>query len=115
MDATKIINHEFKRQYAYDNTVMLNMTLESVTAEIPYNRYGEKLINSALYMQQSAFVKYVTANLYKQAIKEYKNSKSGGFPFRAFEAVLKYYVTFNEKCHISMYRDQYEYDGRRAE
>ena len=45
------------------------------------------------------------------AVEEFRYAAESGFPFRPFESVMKYNVTYNTADILSLYYDVYEYTG----
>jgi len=107
----QIIGHKYEHRFTYDNNVMLTLTVENFSVFLKYNKRAENIINNRINMQSTEFFKYASSVLYKQAVREYRNAKQNGYPFRPFDAVLHYEVTYNSDCHLSFYRDRYEYLG----
>ena len=100
-----------KRKFTYQNTVMVTLSISSPQVRIPSTLKAQMAINSRIRTQTSDFTRYVSKDLYQQAIQEYEDSQSGHFPFRPYDAVLNYTVTWNQDGLLSMYRDQYEFTG----
>ncbi|HZK21906.1 MAG TPA: DUF3298 and DUF4163 domain-containing protein [Oscillospiraceae bacterium] len=72
---------------------------------------AQSKINKVIKSQVEGFFNYVKTTLFSQAKEEYDYAMENNFPFRPFEAVLNYTVTYNACNLLSMYRDSYEYTG----
>lgn len=49
--------------------------------------------------------------MYHQALSQYEESMTNGFPFHAHEAYVAYSITYNQDCVISVYSDVYTFTG----
>lgn len=72
---------------------------------------AQSRINRTIKSQVEGFYNYTKNTLFPEAKEEYKYAMENGFPFRQFEAVLNYTITYNRCNYLSMYRDSYEYTG----
>lgn len=72
---------------------------------------AQSRINKVIKSQVEGFYNYTKNTLFPEAMSEYKYAMENGFPFRPFEAVLNYTITYNRCNYLSMYRDGYEYTG----
>lgn len=98
-------------QFSYENQTVLTLSITYPVVSIVGARWVQEGINRSIKSQISEFYRYASGTLYRMAVQEYKDSQTHDFPFRPYDAVLKYEVTYNEDCHLSMYRDQYEFTG----
>ena len=106
-----ITTKEIKREFTYENTVMLTLLITYPQIKLTNNFRAQNRINADIRSNVFGFFGYVASTLYFQAIREYKNAIENNFPFRTFDAVLNYDVTFNEDCYLSTYMDRYEFTG----
>ncbi len=107
----EIIMRESTRTFTYDGTAVLSFSMRYPEVRLTNNRIAEQRINRRIHVQAVGFYRYAADTLYPQAVQFYKDALQNGFPFRPYEAVLHYEVTYNEACHLSVYRDRYEYTG----
>lgn len=107
----KIRVEDYEREFLYDNVVVVKLKINSINVKIYDNQVVEGRINHRIEMQTSRFYRYVSTELYKQAVAGYKYDIANGYPFNHYEAILDYNVTYNENCFLSVYRDTYEYTG----
>jgi hypothetical protein len=98
-------------QFFYRNQTVLTVSAAYPVVSIPGARWVQERINAVVRGQVSRFYRNASGPLYRQAVREYRDSQAHDFPFRPYDAVLKYEVPFNRDCHLSLYRDQYEYTG----
>lgn len=98
-------------QFFYQNKTVLTLSVTYPIVSVPGARWVQERINHSIQLRVSDFYRYASGKLYRMAVQEYKDSQTHDFPFRPFDAVLKYEITFNQDCHLSMYRDQYQYTG----
>lgn len=102
---------ETREEFTYHGTVMLKLSIRYPEVRLPGNPLAEARINGRIRSEINRFTRYASGPLYRQAIRDYKDAQQNGYPFRTYEAVLNYEVTYNENCHLSAFRDQYEYAG----
>jgi len=102
---------EIKQTLTYNNTPMLTLSISYPKVTLPYCPCAQDSINFKIQSQVCGFLHYVSGDLYQQAIAVYQESQENGFPFRLYEAVLKYEITYNQHCHFSLYRDRYTFTG----
>lgn len=101
---------EIRREFRYDGVAVM-------TAKVRYpeitlnNRPAAARINGRIGAQVERYLRYVSGVLYREAVRSYRYSKENNFPIRPFDTVLQYQITYNDNCHLSAYRDQYEYTG----
>lgn len=100
-------NCEFK----YDNIVILTLTMEYPIVNIYDNPQAEKRINNQIRMAVGEYFKYAANILYAQAVNTYKDSLENDFPFHNYEAYMRYTITYNDNCFLSLYADIYEFTG----
>lgn len=101
---------ERKRNFTYGWTAVLTFS-SSYPEIVSATGTAARRINRRVRMQVEGFYRYASTELYRQAVKEYRDSLANGFPFRPYDAVLNYEVAFNADCFFSLYRDRYEYTG----
>ncbi|MGI5891519.1 MAG: DUF3298 and DUF4163 domain-containing protein [Bacillota bacterium] len=106
----QITGRGYQRKFFYENSAVLMVSVLYVQVDLP-NLTAQKLINERITMQVQEYFNYATHALYEQAVEAYIQAQQNGFPFHAYEAMLKYYVSYNENCHLSLFRDRYEYLG----
>lgn len=106
-----IVMCNMKRTFTYNNTSVLTLSILYPKVTLCYCPYAQDSINFQIQAQVCDFLHYVTSDLYQQAVATYHESQENDFPFRCYEAVLQYEITYNQRCHLSLYRDQYVYTG----
>ncbi len=57
------------------------------------------------------YERYYRNVLFNMAVEQYKYDMENGYPVREYDAVVKFDVTYNEFCIVSLYTDEYEYTG----
>jgi hypothetical protein len=94
----------------YNGTLMV-----AYSSEYPYVTEGRapglRRINLQIAGQRLRFERFVRNRMYFDAVADYRRAQTEGYPFRAYDAVQNYTVTYNDNCHFSFYRDQYQYTG----
>lgn len=106
-----VVMRDQKKEFTYQNIVMVTLRIHSPQVRVPQSPQAQIGINSRIRTQTSDFAHYVSTTLYRQAIQEYKDFQTNQFPFRPYDAVLQYTVTWNRDNLLSTYRDQYEFTG----
>ncbi|HPU58463.1 MAG TPA: DUF3298 and DUF4163 domain-containing protein [Candidatus Avimonas sp.] len=102
---------ETTREFTYDRTTMLNLKIQRPVVQLYFNKSAQNRINQHYFAKANSFYRTAYSELYPQAVKLYRESKESGFPFHAFEAIMQFEITFNERCHLSSYSDSYQYTG----
>lgn len=103
--------HTFKQSLSYDNKTMLTLLINYPKIRLRQNRAAQDEINRQIQSQVKGFYDHATGELYMQAVGYYKDTMKTGFPFHTYEAVMKYEITYNMNCYLSIYCDQYEFTG----
>lgn len=106
-----IAMRELSRAYPYDDETVLTLQIVYPEVTLPDNQRAQRLIGARIRLQVNIFCRYAGQTLFCHAVSDYKYAKQNGFPFRPYEAVLNYTVSCNEHCHLSIYRDRYEFTG----
>ena len=104
-----LIMHEYKKIFSYNNKEMLKLTIiyPQISLSNPQTEYK---INAHINMVISDYKRYAKY-LFKQAIRAYLDSQNNNHPFFGYEAYMKYNITYNENCFLSLYFDKYEFTG----
>jgi hypothetical protein len=103
--------NEFKKNFEYNNIVILTLTIKYPLINIPHNKYAENNINSMINNQIIEYYNYVSRIMYNNAVEYYHDSQANDFPFHVNEAIVEYNVTYNDNCFLSLYKDKYEFTG----
>ncbi len=99
------------RTFLCNNTTVLTLSITYPEAALPCNRAVQGCINREIMAQVNSFYCYCANDLRCQAIAGCREACANGFPFNAYDAVMRYEITYNQQCHLSLYRDQYTYTG----
>lgn len=68
-------------------------------------------INQYYAAKAHSFLQYARKELYTTAVKQYEFDAANGYPLHTYEAMIRYDITYNQDCIVSLYYDQYEYTG----
>ncbi len=109
--SAKVSMQNIQREFSYDNVVMLTFTMNYPKVVLSNNKKAQRKMNSHIYTQNNDFYRYIINTLYPQAVMEYKYDLENDFPFRMYDAVMQYEVTYNADCYLSTYYDRYEFTG----
>lgn len=102
---------ETNRDFTYGRTVLLTLSIRRPVVRLIRMDAVQERINNRIRLQAQAFYRYASRTLYRQALQEYRDSLSGEFPFRPYDAVMEYEITYNADCHLSLYYDRYQFTG----
>jgi len=107
-----IVTRRIKRKFDHKKKVMLNIDIEYPHITLLKRSFAQMKININFFSIANKFHRYAMNTLLPNAIDQYEMALKNGYPFNAYEAIMKYTVTLNNNCTLSTYFDQYEYtDG----
>ncbi|MDP4152043.1 MAG: DUF3298 and DUF4163 domain-containing protein [Bacillota bacterium] len=106
-----ITNKDIQKDFTYLSTVMITLDISYPAVKLIQNPSPENRINRHYRLDALDFYRYASTTLFKGAINEYRDSIKNDFPFRPYDAVMKYFISLNGSCHLSSYTDRYEYTG----
>lgn len=104
-----IIKNLLEKELFYDGEMILKYHIEypsidgDLSENINFNYYNKNL---ALELQDRS-----ENELYKEAIETYKYNKKNGYPVMVYEVYRNFEITFNTKNIISLYTDEYIFQG----
>ena len=102
---------KIQREYMYCGTKILTLSAQYPVIRLKNNPQAQAKINSRFCIQGREFCRYAATNLYHQAVEGYHSAQANTYPFRPYDAVMKYDVTLNQNCYLSTYHDRYEFTG----
>lgn len=106
-----LLSGEYQKTFLFKSIELLTLDVSYLQIDLENNLYAKNRINKYYKYEASHFVDYAATELRKNAFETYLYTSKNNFPFFAFEAVMKYYVSLNEACKLSTYSDQYQYSG----
>lgn len=107
----RVKTYDLKGVMEYKNQDLLSYDIEYPQfASDKYKAFINKL-NIYYKADASLYQKFHVLKLFQMAIDDYEYATSNGFPVREYEVVVKYELTYNQDCVISLYIDRYEYTG----
>lgn len=109
-ESAEITPDSFEKAFCADDVQVLSLAVNTFSACVQ-SRYVTNCINGRLNAITSEFYRGATRGLYPLAVQNLRDSVCNDYPFREFETVLDFQITYNEKCHLSYYYDRYEYTG----
>ena len=107
----EIIDRNIKKEFKHGEIIIMNLDIPYPEIRLDQKPAVQKHINNSYRSTVSQFYKYVSTKLYNDVLKYYKDTVKNGFPFHAYDVVMKYTVTLNDNCPLSTYFDRYEYTG----
>ncbi len=113
MNEELIVVHSIQIQ---DSIKCKGVTVLTYTIEYPQFSsicFQEKLdkINCYYFINAMQTKKYFTTELCKMAIDDLQYAITNNFQLHVYEGVIKYTITYNKVCIISLYFDSYTYAG----
>lgn len=105
--STKVIEDNLK----YKGEVLITYKIEYPEFDGEYYLMSLKVINKFYKGKALQYKEYIEKELLPIAIEQYENSIENDFPFRTFEALQVFKITYNRACILSLYIDRYEYTG----
>ncbi|MVB11486.1 hypothetical protein CAFE_22020 [Caprobacter fermentans] len=109
--SAEVTFQENNREFSYRGTVVLTLAAQYPEIRLRENPNAQARINSRFRQQGAEFSRYAAATLYRQAVRDYHSAQEHDYPFRTYDAVMKYEITLNQDCYLSSYRDRYEFTG----
>ncbi|MCK9478548.1 MAG: DUF3298 and DUF4163 domain-containing protein [Firmicutes bacterium] len=106
-----IITQKIEKNFKFENTVVLNIDIEFPSIKLKHGGSIQSRANIDYSNIAKDFYRYAVKTMLPEAIEQYKTSKANDFPFNTYQAVMRYTVTLNENCTLSMFFDKYEYTG----
>lgn len=109
--AAVVYKKELVARPLHQGKVMINVKVQYPHVSVPRSPHAAESINAYYVTEAQKFYHRATGELYNSALALYEDSRVHNFPFREYEAIQKYEVTYNEGILLSTYYDQYEYTG----
>lgn len=107
----EVIKNVFQEELKYDGNVILKYTIEY--PQVAYNKWiiSSKIFNEYNKKKAIALKMLSKGRLYDEAKELYKYNKKNGYPIMCYEIYSKYTVTYNTNNILSLYIDEYIYQG----
>lgn len=106
-----IFTRKIEKNFKYENTTILNIDIEYPNIKLVRGGAIQTRANFDYGNIAKSFYRYAVKTMLPEGIEQYKTSKANGFPFNAYQAVMRYTVTLNDDCIVSIFFDKYEYTG----
>ena len=108
--SAEIHNQTFEREFTFNYVAVLLMDIKKfqVANILPA---AMRNINQTIDEQSQKYYNYVYNTLYPDAVNQYKERQTNGYPFNLFGTSQTYTITYNQDCFLSTYRDEYFYTG----
>lgn len=108
--SAEMIQHDVKKKFTYEGTAVLALNMSFPEVKLK-DRAAQNRINMVYVHVANRFYNQAATELYNNAVEDYRYRMKNGFPFIPYEADLKYTVTLNGSCVLSLYFDQYTFTG----
>lgn len=109
--SAEVTFQENQRKFTYRGTAVLTLSVQFPVIRLNGNPQAQARINSRFRAQAADFSRYAAGTLYRQAVRDYHSAQEHDYPFRAYDAVMRYETTLNQDCYLSSYHDRYEFTG----
>ena len=86
----EIIDHNIKKEFKYGEIIIMNLDISYPEIRLGHKPAVQKHINYTYRFTVKQFYKYVSTELYNDALKYYKDTVKNGFPFHAYDVVIKF-------------------------
>lgn len=97
--------------FTYRNIPLLTFDIDYPKVIMPDNLKASERINSVISAEVNGYYRTARSSLYKDAVEGYIYATQNGYPFNEYNSTVKYFVSLNADCVLSMYRDAYVYTG----
>lgn len=108
---TNVRTKVFEDKLTYSGEILISYRIEYPEFHSDYYLMSLKVINKFYREKALQYKKYIEEELLPIAIEQYKASIENNFPYRTFEALQVFKITYNRACILSLYFDRYEYTG----
>lgn len=107
----EVTESEIKNEMSYKDTKVLKYSIKYPQFTCSKYQYFVERLNQYYRYKAYTLARGCENKLYKSAVKLYLDSISKEFLFHEYEFVSGYSITYNENCALSLYVDQYQYEG----
>lgn len=107
----EVIRKVLKDELKYDGNVILKYTIEYPQVENKKWIISSKIFNEYNEKKAIALKMLSTGMLFDEAKRLYEYNKQNGYPIMVYEIYSKYTVTYNTNNILSLYIDEYIYQG----
>lgn len=104
---TKIL----EKKLSYKGNIILSYKIEYPKITKSENDYGRIVFNNYNRSRANEIKEYAEGELFEEAKQVYDYNNKNGFPIMVFEVDRNYKVTYNKKTIISLYTNEYIYNG----
>jgi hypothetical protein len=109
--SANVITKNIKDVLTHKQAIVMNIDIEYPNISLKNGKIAQPRINLRFNNIAKRFYDYAVDTLLPGAIELYERSIKESYPFHAYDIVMKYNVTLNDKCTLSTYYDQYQYTG----
>lgn len=102
---------ELKDEISYRDTPVLKYSIKYPHFTSNIFQYFVGRLNQYYRNQAYSLLRYCEGKLCKEAVLFYNDSIVNGFTFHEYEFMLRYIVSYNQDCMLSLYFDQFQYTG----
>lgn len=95
----------------FQNTPALNYKIDYPQFTSTCSRRAAAAVNSFYRLRAKSLETYCRFTLYPQAVADLKQLQEDLDPLLGFEFLVTFQVTYNSGCVVSLYMDQYEFEG----
>lgn len=106
-----VFQKKFTAKPSYKGKVMINISIAYPQVEIRSDPESTKIINDFYKNNARRLYNYASQELFSNAKKDYIYDLQQNIPFRAYEFMQTFEVTYNRGDLLSIYCDEYEFTG----
>lgn len=106
-----IYTRKIEKTFMYNGSQMLKIDIEYPNVKLSHGGVVQSRINIDFNNIARSFYSYAVKTLLPNAIEHYKSAVINEFPFNPYDADMKYTLTQNDNCTLSVFFDKYEYTG----
>lgn len=107
----KIKMNTAEKELYYQGEVIVRYRIEYPEIIISYYKEGMQIFNHENRKSALELKEYAEGELYEQAKQMYEYNKKNGYPIMIYELVRECNITYNQNQLLSLYCDEYSFEG----
>lgn len=107
----KIKMNTVEKELYYQGEVIVRYKIEYPEIITSYYNEGIQIFNHENRKSALELKEYAEGELYEQAKQTYEFNKKNGYPIMVYELVRKCNITYNQNQLVSLYCDEYIFEG----
>jgi len=107
----KIKMNSAEKELYYQGEVIVRYRIEYPEIITSYYKDGMQIFNQENRKSALELKEYAESELYEQAKQTYEFNKKNGYPIMVYELVRECNITYNQNQLLSLYCDEYIFEG----